>query len=361
MILTAPTTTDRVVPDLPRTELRVVPVTVCYLCRRPGDVVHESLRDRQFGAAGVWNLRRCTPCELMWLDPRPVPEDVSKLYLHYYTHSASDERKALEGIRRTVKRSILAGHCGYAEPDRPGALEHVLGRMLGVIPPLGDRIGMAVRGLTGEQKGRLLDVGCGNGAYLSEMRELGWDVFGVEPDPAAAEIARQRLGPSVRIGHLSSDTHPSGSMDAVTMSHVIEHVEDPIDLLRKCHEVLRPGGALVVITPNAGGLCHKALGRSWRDLDPPRHFHVFTRMSLGECVRRAGFRVQSISSSPRNASVIWRLSRLIQMNGQILDGRASLRLRAEGVLCAVAEYLSALSSRQLGEELVLTAAKEKDV
>lgn len=79
----------------------------------------------------------------------------------------------------------------------------------------------------GARKGRLLDVGCGSGEFLAQMRELGWDVFGVEPDPQAARVAREQFGLTVWPGALAEASFPDGFFDAVTLNHVIEHVADP--------------------------------------------------------------------------------------------------------------------------------------
>jgi SAM-dependent methyltransferase len=92
---------------------------------------------------------------------------------------------------------------------------------------------------------------------------------------------------------------PACSFDAVTMSHVIEHVYDPESLLRTALGLLKPNGTLVCVTPNVLSDNHLQFGRSWRDLDPPRHLQLFTPDALENLARHAGFRSVTIASSLR--------------------------------------------------------------
>lgn len=101
--------------------------------------------------------------------------------------------------------------------------------------------------LEANEKGRPLDVGCGNGAYIDQMRQLGWDVVGIEPDGEAASTA-MKSGLNVFRGSLEDAKFPAEHFDIVTMNHVIEHVANPAILLKECRRVLKPVGRLVVAT-----------------------------------------------------------------------------------------------------------------
>jgi SAM-dependent methyltransferase len=135
---------------------------------------------------------------------------------------------------------------------------------------------------------RLLDVGCGNGAFLSKMRALGWRVHGLEPDPAAAKAARAS-GIDVVAGTLADTAWPEGSFDAVTMSSVIEHLHDPGDSLSICRRLLAPGGSLHIMTPNADALGAARFGPHWRGLETPRHLVLFNPRALSLLLERCRF------------------------------------------------------------------------
>src|SRR5262245_19346743 len=137
----------------------------------------------------------------------------------------------------------------------------------------------------------LLDVGCSSGAFLRAAVQLGFDAEGVDPAPAAAQAARA-AGLRVEKGLLHEVGYAEHSFDAVTLFEVIEHVRDPIDLLRECHRILRPGGLLMVGTSNCGSWTARALGARWEYLDISRHgghISFFNPGSLQLAARRAGF------------------------------------------------------------------------
>jgi SAM-dependent methyltransferase len=120
------------------------------------------------------------------------------------------------------------------------------------------------------------------------MRDLGWDVCGVEPDPqAAAEAAAAGL--DVRVVVLDTVSLPEAHFDAITLHHVIEHLHDPVGTLRLCRKLLKPGGVISIATPNFNAEGHRLFGKDWFPLEPPRHLLLFTPPSLRQALERAGF------------------------------------------------------------------------
>lgn len=120
------------------------------------------------------------------------------------------------------------------------------------------------------------------------MQALGWQVEGVDFDPKGVRNA-QAKGLTVHLGDLDRQGYPDDSFDAVAMSHVIEHVPDPSALLRECRRILKPGGRLVVLTPNVASWGHRLYGSDWRGLEPPRRMRG-SRPSIAAPAReRAGY------------------------------------------------------------------------
>lgn len=269
-----------------------MPRPQCHLCGAVGRELYSGLRDRLFGAPGVWSLRQCPSpdCGLLWLDPMPRAEELAKAYARYYTHAVAEEGSAgaMRRAWRALKAAYLAERYGY---DAAGSRfqTRVLAALMFLLPLRRREVEASVRYLQRQPGGRLLDVGCGAGDWLARMRQLGWEVEGLDFDPAAVEVARARELP-VRFGPLEEQGYAPESFDAVTLHHVIEHVPDPLQTLRECHRVLRVGGRLVVATPNARSLSHRIFGPDWRGLEPPRHLHVFTPESLRRALEHAGFR-----------------------------------------------------------------------
>lgn len=144
----------------------------------------------------------------------------------------------------------------------------------------------------------LLDVGCGFGLFLNEARRRGWEAVGVEPAQHQADWGRQHLGLQV-LPDLDSRELQPGQFDVITLWDVIEHVADPGKLLTRCRELLRPGGLLLVKTPDGEGLLVK---EPWwlrpylvlyRHLvypaNPLQHLYHFTGGMLEQLIDRSGF------------------------------------------------------------------------
>ena len=129
--------------------------------------------------------------------------------------------------------------------------------------------------LNGNRPGRMLDVGCGRGLLLDELRRLGWTVTGTELTDTAARYAREELGLDVKVGDLRTLSFGQESFDAIVLWHVLEHIEVPSSLLWEVHRLLRPGGFLVVAVPNFSSAEARLFRQHWFHLDVPRHLCHF--------------------------------------------------------------------------------------
>lgn len=150
------------------------------------------------------------------------------------------------------------------------------------------------REVLGQGPRRLLDVGCGNGRFLSLLREYGasdWQLVGIDFDESAAAACRS-LGFEAYAGRIEDLPIAESSLDAVIMLQLIEHLEDPAAICRAVFRLLRPGGVFVVETPNLGGLDHRWFrGRWWGHYHFPRHWNLFSTASLRRMLEAAGFRI----------------------------------------------------------------------
>jgi SAM-dependent methyltransferase len=126
------------------------------------------------------------------------------------------------------------------------------------------------------------------------MKWLGWTVTGLDISTVAVERIRNQLGLRAMLGTLPHPELESTSFDVVTMWHSLEHVHDPLAVLRAAHRLLVPGGRLLVAAPNIDSLPFRWFGASWYGLDLPRHLTHFSPATLRGIVQRAGFRVRRL-------------------------------------------------------------------
>lgn len=295
----------------------------CPVCGDPGrTLLHEGLRDTIFRVApGLWTMWRCSGCRSDYLDPRPTQDTIGLAYDSYYTHQKRTSANQPTSLRTKLETGILNDYMnarfGTCEKRtvplgryltklsrRPKSLREYNLRFL---PRPRDR-----------GRARLLDIGCGSGAFLDLAESAGWSVRGCDTDPKALASAASP-GRDVRLGGAEQFAAEADGFDAVTLSHVIEHVHDPADTLRQAKTLLRPGGMLFIDTPNSAALGHAEFGTDWRGLEPPRHLMLFNYDSLEQLLIVAGFRDVRPRPQPWITADMWRKSERIRMGGNPYD------------------------------------------
>lgn len=160
-----------------------------------------------------------------------------------------------------------------------------------------------------KKDGRLLDIGCGNGYFLTRAKESGFDVEGQEISPLFVNFCRQNLDLTVHSGELESLNLEAGSYDVITMFDVIEHVYDPGKLLKECRRLLKPDGLLVVTTHDIGNFFAKLYGVKWHMIYPIGHVWYFTHVTLRSLLLKESFR-ELYSGSAYIADNTWPKSAL---------------------------------------------------
>jgi 2-polyprenyl-3-methyl-5-hydroxy-6-metoxy-1,4-benzoquinol methylase len=342
--------------------IQVRPSTSCSVCGSAGEILYAGLDDVLFGAPGEWTLKRCAnpECGLLWLDPQPTEEDIGKAYATYFTHEAPPAAASLpKRIFREVRASYLRSRLGYVKAA-PGNRWSWLAPLGDLHPGGGDAFAATAMFLRAPTAGEsLLDVGCGGGDFIATMRGLGWKVSGVETDPVAVERARGREL-DVHQGDLEGAAFDDMSFDAITLAHVIEHVHEPRRLLAECRRILKPGGTLVILTPNSAGLGHRHFGKDWMALDPPRHIHLFNPSNMRRLLESARLLPERVETLAINASAIWPASAAIRRSrSSPASARETVAMKTTlaGVGRQVAERLMLSVDRAAGDDLLAVATR----
>jgi SAM-dependent methyltransferase len=231
----------------------------CPLCSGEHRRILVEAPDRCPDGKGLrFAIVRCLECGLCYTNPRPTSRCIGLFYpQNYKPHQPSEDRARGKWSRRY--------------PGLPHWLMH-------------DQRASELDGT-----GRLLDFGCGNGRFLEQMKRFGWKVTGVDICDAVMQRLRRERGLDAHAGSLPHPDFPPRSFDVITMWHSLEHVHNPRQVLRAAHNLLIPGGRLVVAVPNIDSLPFEWFGSAWYGLDVPRHLIHFAPDTLRDMLQSCGF------------------------------------------------------------------------
>lgn len=260
---------------------------ICPICESPARYDFSS-RDLMFKHYDRYDYFSCTDCHGVFLSPMPTIEQINSFYPSDY--SVFDQTKQIRKIS-SYKKAILWKKYGYRHLKVTGAYK-ILASIL--LPFFHSDKPEFIAG------GTLLDVGAGNGRYLVTMRSLGWNVQGVEMSDDGLKVC-QSAGLNVHHGDLASAEFPSNSFDVVTVRHVIEHIASPLPFMAELARILKPGGKLIIETPNSQALGRTLFGVNWYANDVPRHLILFSPDTLKKLAEKYGLNNsnQRLSTSPK--------------------------------------------------------------
>ncbi len=304
----------------------------CFVCGSERSEIRFLPDVRRWAETDSFVLRQCGNCGLVFNSPRLPAERLEDLYRRNYYFFNRRGDLEFERIRAAYLRTIA--HLPLAAP------------------------------------GALLELGSAKGYMLALLSGLGWRVTGVEVAETAAQFSRRQFKVEVFTGTLERFRRSDGrSFDVVLAQDVLEHVPEPGEFLRAAHASLRPGGWLIIDTPNVGGANVEVVGERWRGFNP-FHIYLFQRHTLTRALNQAGFTVRLIGSYnavSAAAAVISAPDRLARVPGAIRSLRAALRRRLDRVLMprylqraimAVREGQAVpLDSRCQGDNLVCIAVR----
>jgi SAM-dependent methyltransferase len=207
-----------------------------FSARRPPDRVH-------------YRMVRCRRCGLVRSDPTASAEVMADLY----RGSTFDYGEELQGLRATYGKAL-------------------------------DRVAARVPSRHG-----LLDIGCGNGFVLGLALDRGWDgVRGVEPSADAIARAPSALASMIVHDIMRPGLFASESFDAVTLFQVLDHMPDPLTLLRECRKILRPGGVVLALNHNVSAWSARLLGERSPIVDV-EHTYLYSPETMRKLFEQAGF------------------------------------------------------------------------
>lgn len=267
---------------------RVLEPTSCAICGTannatelyPSTLTSSAFRAEVFSARRLpdrvhYRMVRCRSCGLVRSDPVLGSDGLAELY----SASRFDYAAELDGLRATYGRELE--RLASLVPDRDG----------------------------------LLDVGCGSGFVLELARERRWSgLRGVEPSHDAVSRARSDIRPLIAVDVMRPGLFEHDSLDAVTLFQVLDHMPDPVGVLRECGRLLRPGGVVMAFNHNMSAWSARLL-RERSPIIDVEHTYLYSPTTIRSLFERAGYEV--ISARPvRNTYSMRYLAHLLPLPGK---------------------------------------------
>ena len=224
----------------------------------------------------------------------PQPADISAYYPQdYYSFKTGiatifeESRKPAKRLINFLRKKILEEFYDYFKTGEKSSLfwKPALFPLKSMMLKFPSRI---------YPESKLLDVGCGTGGYIWNLKELGWNACGVEINEKTA-LQLRRKGMEVFAGDFERLDFPESEYDVVTFWHTLEHLRSPLESLKKAHRILKPDGMVMIEVPNVASLERKIFGRNWALWDVPRHLYHFSPQSLVKLLSESGFRKTMVS------------------------------------------------------------------
>ena len=240
------------IPKLAKTMTTEI-ISTCPMCGSPKAATERTRAD----------IVKCAECNIVYLRTRPSRESMEARY-QTYADGASHMRLPVtvdemrtSGLRREYFMQELLSYV-----DKPGGM-----------------------------LGKLLDIGCGWGAFLANAREKGFEVEGMEICAKMANFANSVMGLKVHSKQLVDHAFEAGSFNVVNLIHTLQCLPYPKEAIAYAHSLLRPGGVLCGIVPNFGSLCSKNQRDAWAWLDASVHYVHFTPVTLRIALEKQGFKL----------------------------------------------------------------------
>lgn len=243
-----------------------------------------------------FRMVECRSCGLWYLNPMPTPDALQAVYGEGYFSSGAPQQRGYGDY------AAMADEFRATFERRLALVESYVGA------------------------GRLLDVGAGFGYLVDAARGRFAERWAVEIN----EVAARRISPEHRVvvGDFESVALPKRYFDVVSMQDCLEHLPDGRAALRKAREVLRPGGALLAVTPNTGSWLARVQRRSWVSLKFPEHVVLYSEATLRRALGAAGFRVQTVVPAGQYVRMGFLASRLAGRSSRL---GAALERRLHGL------------------------------
>lgn len=264
----------------------------CNLCQTNNTETVYTVNETIYDEKRFFTVVRCKKCGLVYTNPRPHGTLLQNYYEEndYYSYNELNllkygKKSWIDQTRFSLLQEVI--HQSYGGNNRKGNSSWWKKPLL---PLAKRRFGSAPKGL---RRGKILDVGCGDGLFLHLVQEEGWEAHGLELGEEAVENAA-RHGLKVHQGNLTDQIFEEETFDVIRLWSVLEHLPNPCEAIREIYRILKPNGFLIIQVPNFKGLASKMLKAKWSGLDLPLHLFHFSPETLKKVLELNNFEVMKV-------------------------------------------------------------------
>ena len=297
----------------------------CNLCGSCESKFLFDAKDRAHGMKGSFTYVKCTDCGLVYMNPQISPEDVKAFYPDDYAPHKSHLDKA-----------------GKSEKMSKSRLVRSLPRLL--LQKL-------------NEKSCVLDVGCGSGKFLNEIKSVfGCKVYGLDISEQAAKTAKDDYGIEVFTGVVTVAPFPPDYFDVITAWQYLEHVHNPLESLQMFYRLLKPDGFCLISTPNFNSFNAKIFRDRWFGLECPRHLYIYTPETINKLLQKAGFSLAAVSYDKSSKNLINSLQYYFYENNYSPEHRDRVKntLMIKAVLSPMSRIFALL---KMSDNMIVLAKK----
>jgi 2-polyprenyl-3-methyl-5-hydroxy-6-metoxy-1,4-benzoquinol methylase len=224
-----------------------------------------------------WTIDECNTCGFAHIDPMPVRENRAECYSEQKVIERNVKQKnTLQKLSRSLKRLWSK----VTKRDKSAIFYNKLRRYL-------------------KPKSKVLDIGCGDGSFINKAKD-SFACTGIEISGYLAALAQKRPGIKIITGNFLEIDFKSEEYDGVTLISLLEHLDDPLQAMKKCFEFLKPGGVLLLKTVNYDCVNRKIKKEGWTGFRPPDHVVYFNPSNLETLLKKIGFRKIKVTGMPFN-------------------------------------------------------------
>ncbi len=252
-------------------------LTECPVCGGSNIINHKIVIDHSVSKES-FVITLCEGCQFQFTNPRPTEEEIGKYYQSedYISHSNKG--------------------------NNPINVIYKLARQFAIKSKL-----KLVNAINKEEKGRILDYGCGTGFFLSAMKKNGWKIAGIEPNEQARHIAAENTKELI-LEDLSQLNIKNKKFNIITLWHVLEHIHNLNETIITLKSILKEKGKIIVAVPNISSLDNEFYREEWAAYDVPRHLYHFNKDSMKTLMLKHGLKVKKMYPMKLDAYYISLLS-----------------------------------------------------